>query len=99
VAKPSQLKLSRPKLVSDEEITMPQRLPHSWHRRLLLGLCLVLAVDFVFGGAAKFYPGDTFFGPTSDATVLVASARTVASSVGEVGGGSHGERRVAMQVG
>ena len=43
---------------------MPQRLPRSWQRRLLLGLSLVLAVEFVLGGAAKFYPGDTFFGPS-----------------------------------
>jgi hypothetical protein len=43
---------------------MPQRLPRSWQRRLLLGLSLVLAVEFILGGAAKFYPGDTFFGPS-----------------------------------
>jgi uncharacterized membrane protein YphA (DoxX/SURF4 family) len=43
---------------------MTQRLTRSWQRRLLLGLCLVLAVEFVAGGAAKFYPGETFFGPS-----------------------------------
>jgi uncharacterized membrane protein YphA (DoxX/SURF4 family) len=43
---------------------MTQRLTRSWRRRLLLGVCLVLAVEFVLGGAAKFYPGETFFGPS-----------------------------------
>jgi uncharacterized membrane protein YphA (DoxX/SURF4 family) len=43
---------------------MTERLTRTWQRRLLLGLCLVLAVEFVLGGAAKFYPGETFFGPS-----------------------------------
>jgi uncharacterized membrane protein YphA (DoxX/SURF4 family) len=34
-----------------------------WKRRLLTGLCWLLAVEFTVGAATKFYPGETFFGP------------------------------------
>lgn len=34
-----------------------------WKRRLLTGLCIFLAVEFLFGGAFKFVSGETFFGP------------------------------------
>jgi uncharacterized membrane protein YphA (DoxX/SURF4 family) len=36
---------------------------HVWQRRLLIGLCWFLAVEFTVGAATKFYPGETFFGP------------------------------------
>jgi uncharacterized membrane protein YphA (DoxX/SURF4 family) len=43
---------------------MIQKPAGAWQQRLLAGVCLVLAVEFILGGAAKFYPGDTFFGPS-----------------------------------
>jgi uncharacterized membrane protein YphA (DoxX/SURF4 family) len=43
---------------------MMQNPAGAWQRRLLAGLCLFLAVEFILGGAAKFYPGETFFGPS-----------------------------------
>ncbi len=35
-----------------------------WSGRLLTGLCVFMAIEFVVGGAAKFFPGDTMFGPS-----------------------------------
>ncbi|HMG42681.1 MAG TPA: DoxX family protein [Acidimicrobiales bacterium] len=32
-------------------------------QRLLTGLCWFMAIEFVIGGAAKFLPGETMFGP------------------------------------
>lgn len=34
-----------------------------WQRRLLLILCIILAIEFIPGGAFKFVSGETFFGP------------------------------------
>ncbi|MEU7900020.1 DoxX family protein [Nonomuraea sp. NPDC049152] len=34
-----------------------------WRRRLLIALCLYLAVEFTIGAVTKFWPGETFFGP------------------------------------
>jgi hypothetical protein len=42
---------------------MTQRLARSWRRRLLLGLCVLLAVEFVLGGAAKFDRATRSSGP------------------------------------
>jgi len=33
-------------------------------RRMLLVLCIILAVEFIPGGAFKFVSGETFFGPS-----------------------------------
>jgi len=37
-----------------------------WGRWLLTGLCWFLALEFVVGGAAKFLPGETWFGRPFD---------------------------------
>ncbi len=34
-----------------------------WRQRLLIGLCLLLALEFAVGAVTKFWPGPTFFGP------------------------------------
>lgn len=39
------------------------KLTHVWQRRLLIGLCWLLALEFTVGFLTKFYPGPTFFGP------------------------------------
>lgn len=45
------------------EITPLNMIKNRWQRRSLLILCIILAIEFIPGGAFKFVSGETFFGP------------------------------------
>jgi len=45
------------------EATQLSMIKSIWQRRLLLVLCIILAIEFIPGGAFKFVSGETFFGP------------------------------------